>query len=693
MSLEPSFLLDLLSQRTHQYRKIKGLLSDFDENIWIYNFITHKLVIDFNIKLEDGTFLTDAKNHLLLNTIKYWLCVQGHYEVTGGIKLILASIYNKTIKTLHLIDYFLINSRRFQLSLYGFELINENDLKALFADLVKSKYSSESIYRWSSKLSDFLRKHINLLNPEEFENIKIKYPEITKIDTDLCDRALTLTDEEIIKSRAYLISQNLYGYRTGKIFSLCPNTEKLASVIYNNTLLGKTFKPIPEELCFKPLDSYRREFESAPVRTELNERSSIKVFAQYKRSLQSLSMLAELDLPVPIRALSALPQEGFIQAMNLKPIGRFQTLPPNVVFSAFRNAVEFAFEYGEDLIESYLGILQEAKKNKMHCNAYSLKFDIKPLITPKIKSMGVRTWHLCVYMNLTERTHCNGKSCIRPSSEEFFKRLRANEGLFELLNVLFASVQIVIGTLMARRQKELLDLIAYKSLDKTKRFLIFKNGKSGFEDDRDTEARPIPILGVKLIELLERIQHKLIELEILQKPTNLFSRPDHKGNLSLPSSGNFNRSLDYFCDYFQTPLNAIGQRYYIRQHQLRRFFAMLFFWSKSYGYMDTLRWFLGHTDIEHLYHYITESTPGEVLKHIKIAYAAEQIKEGGDGIEYLENILKEHFGTAYYSIIDNDELEDYIEYLMDQGTLEIEPEFFDTPDGQSWKVLIKVRKN
>ena len=38
---------------------------------------------------------------------------------------------------------------------------------------------------------------------------------------------------------------------------------------------------------------------------------------------------------------------------------------------------------------------------------------------------------------------------------------------------------------------------------------------------------------------------------------------------------------------------------------------MLFFWSKSYEGLDALRDFLGHTDTEHLYHYITENINGE----------------------------------------------------------------------------------
>lgn len=137
-------------------------------------------------------------------------------------------------------------------------------------------------------------------------------------------------------------------------------------------------------------------------------------------------------------------------------------------------------------------------------------------------------------------------------------------------------------------------------------------------------------------------------------------------------------------------MNRNGQRYYIRQHQLRRFSAMLFFWGSSFGGMETLRWFLGHTDAEHLYHYITESTTGEVLRSVKAHYAVERTKSNADEAEALADLLEQRFGTRNFSVLEDEELEEYIEDLMDDGQIEIEPEFFETPEGKSYRVLIKT---
>ena len=109
--------------------------------------------------------------------------------------------------------------------------------------------------------------------------------------------------------------------------------------------------------------------------------------------------------------------------------------------------------------------------------------------------------------------------------------------------------------------------------------------------------------------------------------SHLFATPSIRGDVgfSQPTSYSYNRNLDFLCDYIQTPINKKGERYYIRQHQLRRFFAMLFFHSASFGGLETLQWMLGHTDIEHLWNYITETLDGTVLRGAKAQFVAQSL--------------------------------------------------------------------
>ena len=65
---------------------------------------------------------------------------------------------------------------------------------------------------------------------------------------------------------------------------------------------------------------------------------------------------------------------------------------------------------------------------------------------------------------------------------------------------------------------------------------------------------------------------------------------------------------------------------------------MLFWSANDKDGMDTLRWMLGHTDLEHLYHYISESDTGGVLKGVKANYIVKGLLDSTKEIADLEHI-------------------------------------------------------
>ena len=685
---ELAFLEEINGDRKKQYRSAPWLKSHYSDNAWRCIFGKIGLNVDFHIQLEDGSLLTDDRNKTLLDIFKSWMCVQTHFDATGGVTINPPTAYRRVTRVLQLIDHFLLNAAEFELAKYGLGIVTEGDLRHLVMDLGTSNSANENIYRWNQRLTRYLKDNSSHINSEKLETILSSEPSLSIIDIDPSDRILVLTDEELIRARAYLWDKGLYTSAYNFDYRYSPNTAKIAENIYSNTLWGKCKKDIPEELRISSIEHYFHEYPRVPVYTTQERYQSKKVIELYRSTLRSLGLLREIDLPVPINALDALSNKALFQALKLKSIGRFRTLPQNVVFPALRNALEFILEYGDELIDSYLALVRAAHRMGMHCQSYCSTQDIKPLLTKKIRKMGVHNWYLLRHMSLTETKNCRSILNRTPAAD-FFRRFRSNEGFYELLCVLYGAVEFCVGTLTARRQSELAELVAMSCLDRSKRYLIFENRKSGVDEAREKEVRPIPQVIARAVTMLERLQRGLIKLGLLEKPSYLFARPDRNGSF-LVSGPTYNRALDSFCDYFEVPLNEHGQRYYIRQHQLRRFFAMLFFWGRSFGGMETLSWFLGHTDVEHLYHYITETTPGAVLRGVKSTFATEQVKEQAEGTEALADLLEKKFGTRRFSVLDSDELEDYIEDLMEEGKIEIEPEFFETPDGKKFKVLIKV---
>ncbi len=149
----------------------------------------------------------------------------------------------------------------------------------------------------------------------------------------------------------------------------------------------------------------------------------------------------------------------------------------------------------------------------------------------------------------------------------------------------------------------------------------------------------------------------------------------------------YNEKLDIFFDYIEMPIKN-NKRLYIRQHQLRRFFAMAFFWGNGFGSMDTLRWFMGHTDVKHLYHYITESVSGDVLRSTKAQFAAEHI----DDFDNLKNLIKDRYNTKNVNLIEEDDLIYFIEDLIEEGNVKIEPDFIEDNNGNKFKIAITVEE-
>lgn len=689
---ELAFLENFRANRTEQYRWAEWLKTHFDASVWQGVFPGYSsITIDFNVHLDDGSYLTSAKNVPLLETFKCWLCVQTHFDANSGCVLSPSTAYQRVTRTLHLIDYFLLKADEFQLATHGLELITENDLVGLLRALAGSSEITEGIYQWPILLERFLREQISNLNDEVVLKAIAAQPSLSTGIPDLDDRLLGLDEAEIVKARCWLWTNGFYkSTAEKKDYRHIPNTRILAEKIYSNTLWGRYRKPIPSELLVEPMERYVREYRSIPMRNSNTERMGVKIFAFYKSLLKTLGLLGEIALPVPLPALQVLDDKMLRQVLELQSLGRVRTPPQSVVLPALRNAIEFALEYGNDIIDSVLAVYSRSSKAGATCAAYCRSHGISHCLTPKLQKAGVRTWSLTQEMSF-HKCNPNQEFSIRAPKVEFFARLRANEGLHQLLLVLYGAVEVCVGILMARRQGELLDLVAYKCLDKSQSNLMFYARKTGEVGFRELIARPIPQIAVRFIQLLERFQTGLLDLGVIPHYTFLFRYPTPEVNrLVALYPSDYNRCLDIFCDYFETPVNQQGERYYLRQHPMRRFFAMLFFWGGSFGGMETLRWFLGHADLEHLYHYITESTPGDVLTSLKASYAAEQLKLSDPQAKPLEDLVEHHFGTRVFSVLDADELDEYIEDLIHQGQVAIEPEFFVGPNGNSYRILIKI---
>jgi hypothetical protein len=244
----------------------------------------------------------------------------------------------------------------------------------------------------------------------------------------------------------------------------------------------------------------------------------------------------------------------------------------------------------------------------------------------------------------------------------------------------------------ARRCAELIGMRPSRCLVKVGslyyvRFYLMKHNEG---DKREEVVRPIPKIVAKCLISLKRMRRKMTKLcgDIENADSSIFAFPLFDGKLSKSVPQDL--YLYRFSDYFEVPLNNDGERYYPGTHQLRRFFAILFFWAEGFGGLDTLRWFLGHIKVEHVWNYITENTPGAILNQVRAIYAGEKVKEGDSKVSGLAELLKLHYNISDFTLMNSNDIADYVEQELIHHNVKIEPIFFDTADGQRYEIIIKV---
>lgn len=645
--------------------------------------------IDFNVALSNGTVLTDKVNARLLNTFKYWInaCVHPDNTRGRGFAYTDSTAKNIIVKVTYVIDYFLINDRYLNISACGLQAISKDNLKHFADRQATNKLAAEHIYDWTERLSEFLISQVASADKEQLlkdaESVGVNFTAISDDQIELNE--LRIPVELIPLARCWLWDNDYYRKANRGEYEYVVNTKRLSELLYGTTTLRGAAGPKPHHhiLSLGEFGGSDREYQRVPVTRSDDETISFTGINEYKKAVSSLSLLR--DDVLSDESLLIPPDDAITAYLDYSPenisSSRFVTLPSKVVFAAIRSAIEFHLLHADTLIYSLRNVLQlfgERKAQVKEGARDSMSKVISPeefsaLLHPAIRGIGVERWSIA-------------------KLENRFDALRNNKGLGELIRIYYGCVQIVVGALMARRRTELTALKTGSCLDESRRYLVFGKAKSTrlLEGRRIDVARPIDEIAVEMIEKLIEIQDIYLELGFIDKLGNLFDAVSLQDPTELVPVTRYRQcyeqNIDYFCDYFETPLRD-GKRFYIRNHQLRRFFALSFFWGSGFGGMDTLRWFMGHTDPQHLYRYITENTPGEVLRHAKSQFLSETLDEHTE----LRELISARFGTVDFTVLNTDELEEYIDEMIIDGEVDVEPEFIEDDNGQSYRLLVIIK--
>lgn len=699
-----------------ELKKPYWLKNNFDDDIWelSLNHVNEKLLNFEIITLEDGSLLTS--NRKLVNTFKTWLVLAMSPKFNNGFFLSKTTIMGRISIVINLINYLLLNKHRLQISRRNLSGIDDNFVIETLISFAKDRLK-DGLFNHSERVKNYLIEEIKNISLEEVDKFEYDFPLIPE---NYINKALNLEIDQIRKARYFLFHRG--AYKGGKHLYLYVRAN-FFDFLFEGSIINPThFKsPIYLELNLSSTIAIQ-EYPYLPVRDEENSSSTSRHIMHYYRYMKILHFLRNFEDCYHVKNVdfNKITLKRLKNLIELNHGGHYRTPPTIVVFPLLKNSFEFVFKYMDDILDSVFNILKYCKDNNIKYRSID-KNIIKRFCSDKLIRIGVKSWN------------------IYTTDKVRFEKIRNNEGLLNLYDVLIGSLQIIIGSIMARRHSEILELNPIKTLapnidpeiaSNRDYYISFHNRKSGISgeyDFRELIAKPTPRSVAKLVYKLQKFNQKLCD-EKLASLDNIYLLNNISPNLLKIyhlTITNARKLIDNACDYFETPLVQYTEnvicRYYIRQHQLRRFFTMLFFWSKSYAGLDTLRSFLGHTDIEHLYHYITEENHGEVLNGVKAQFLYHEITNADshniENIDRLRKKILKHFNISQLDLFseedclifypDNKECKDlrkiipiqsYIESMLETQRIELYPDFFSTYDQNNekirdFKLIIKINED
>lgn len=737
-------------------RQPEWLESSFPAKKWVITFGKTPRTIHWDtVYLDDGKKLTDAKHQKLLNSFKYWITATDNPLENGGKIICPITAYQKVNKVIALINVILLHSKELRLAKY--HLLNVNDGFWLNILMQFAEYGNfKGVYEIDKRTKVLLDNASQGVSDADLQAFKEKYPYVLR---DIAQDEILLSLVEREKACAWLFKQGYY-QDNGNVIIYAGRSAVLGKLLFDGKMLYHDINiPIYAELHLK------EPKRSSEYRAVENKDTSIgtnrKTISQYTEVIRLIHTNLEREDAASPSILSERVSTGHIsQLVSLKRIGRTRTLPPTFVFNLIRQCYEFAKEHlpteegAVTLLDETLTLLSKARSKPTARGSNTLR-----------PSESSRAWNDELHRDIsvserahwfqTEAIHCLSDEYLRKGikqvqgfaegTEKRHERIRANESLFELFSVLQGAIQVLVGAIMARRQDELVTLKPHGNLSpsvdpfskkgsKTEYSLIFKVKKTGSKGVNATIERPIPLSIAKFVWQLEQFNIKAKKLNLARGKLSLFNNLDPiRCELSKISHTAYNAHLDILCDYLETDLvrydNGEHRRNYVRQHQLRRFFAMAFFWSKGFDGMDALRWMLGHSDMKHLYNYISESETGAVLNGAKASVIVRGIVDSTselaklDGIEEVRKIIAErmtgdsstpitvesvseaaedyddesYLTIPHISQIQKEQdVETEVIHLLEEGRITLEPEFFTISDAdgnetQTFNLILKIK--
>jgi hypothetical protein len=374
-----------------------------------------------------------------------------------------------------IIDSILTRSKEYKLGQFGLEAISKNEIHNLFNEIYKA--GTVGAYNAFYKISVFLKEKSKEISLNEIILYKKLYPQIDWVPSE---SYLNLSFEDLIRSRIWLLKGKYFpnpnsSGTTGNLI-----TKALYKKVFTNNIRLPYNTPNVYELRITQLNSSHTEYKSIPVSSDKEwDGIAPKSLQTYLYAFKKLALCNGNNFSIFFdKNIFEIEKNDIILNANNVSQGRFRTIPAQIIFKSMENGFEFSFNYADIILDSIVFILDIARKNNTKKTITNLNDLVKNSKSSNLNSIGVTKYS----------THV-----IQENDNAYFKRLRSNEGLIDLYEVLLGSIIVVLGSVIARRQGEIVDLLndcispavnPNISENENKNFYIsFYNRKSGDAED------------------------------------------------------------------------------------------------------------------------------------------------------------------------------------------------------------------
>jgi len=634
--------------------------------------------VDFCQPMPDGSFLTDDCNARLLHTVQKWLfhCRMG--SINGK-----AASPNRWVAyfhlTMNLSAWTILYKEIYNPKEYGFMQLTNDSFKAIAEGLSMGGWGEALLFkeRFLAHLSEVLN-YPDLEAGTEFD--------VNHLPKNFIDTAIL-----------YFETQNLYvtsgkdsSYEKGML-----SREFIAKVLgrtplsFNNRsfrLFIRQFEPLLQHDQLLHVGIRKQRHTTQNTQT-IDEVSSGSITAPYFEDL--LVMLRQFfdehkRLPDDIPDVKVDIKELTLQyAHNLKSPGHTKLIPFDIGFQCLNQAAMWVTVYGEAIVSSldyYIPKFKDIDFRYPPCSQSRKKQELfeetQHLWTTK-EMDGLPSQSLVQALKIT-RLQSKTKNNLPPGEASYMMAVEA----------FYGACAIIIGMLKPIRNAELCklkrDCLFYdKALGGA--FIKHDAGKTGDLGINADIERPIPYLAAYAIQLLQVLGKSLSRIygDISEHSDDLFYLPSRgfmMPRLLKSNKWKLNACTNIFCDLIRIPLDKFGRRWYVRVHEMRKFFLLLVHRHEGDSSKELLRFTAGQSNAQH----INDYTAYDISDSEAIRYESECIDDklialeqgllpesSNQGLVAVYTKVLKHFKVTSISTIRHSEFLSYLDKLIGQSDFDL----------------------